>query len=66
MAANSGPTSSGAMPNFMVGRTSSLIKLVLATIKFDGLCTRGRGNRFNVFQEGTKIREEICQTLLNF
>ena len=42
-AANSGPTSSGAMPNFMVARTSSLIKLVIATIKFVGLCTRGRG-----------------------
>ena len=30
---NSGPTSSGAMTYFMIGRTSSIIKLVLATIK---------------------------------
>jgi hypothetical protein len=25
-----------------------------------------RGNKFHVFQEGTNIWEEICQTLLNF
>jgi hypothetical protein len=42
LAANSGPISSDAMPNFMVARTSSLIKLVLATINFVGLCIRGR------------------------
>ncbi len=34
MGANSGPTSSGAMPNFMIALTSSLIKLVNATIFF--------------------------------
>jgi hypothetical protein len=43
MAANSGPTSSGSMLNFMVAPTSSITKLVGATIKFAGLCTRGRG-----------------------
>ena len=31
MAANSGPTSSDTMPNFMVARTSSLIKLLQIT-----------------------------------
>ncbi len=43
MAAISGPTFSGVILNIMVARTSSLIKLVLATIKFVGFCTRGRG-----------------------
>jgi hypothetical protein len=33
MKANSRPTSSGAMTNFMIARTSSIIELVLATIK---------------------------------
>jgi hypothetical protein len=41
LAANSGPTSRGAMiTNFKVALTRSLIKLVNATIKFDGLRTR--------------------------
>ena len=34
--ANSGPTSSGDKTNYMVARTSSHIKLVLATIKYVG------------------------------
>ncbi len=25
-----------------------------------------RGNKFHVFQEGTNIWEEICQTMVNF
>ncbi len=43
MGANSGPTSSGAMTNFMVALTSSLTKLVNTTIKFVGLHTRSHG-----------------------
>ncbi len=43
MKGNSGPTSSGAKKNFMAARTSSHIKLVVATIKYIGYHTRGCG-----------------------
>ncbi len=40
----------------------------IASVEFSVCIPRvfGRGNKFNVFREGTNIWEEICQTLLNF
>ncbi len=66
MAANSGPTSSGAMTNFKVALTSSLIKLVNATIKFFGSRTRSRSDFAPVLGYLGKLRSNVQYSVYDY